>query len=300
VFKPQSGEEFVVQSGVENRNDSTVPESEHTDEPNAPIQFKSENIAVSSYTLPATNLAYTGESIASFRTMLKRYNRWLTFSRGSGDADSCWINLQAKAFPALRGNVAGAIHQTNLAAPYNYVNTVLMHWVTYMFSGWRGGIRYKVIPRRGIHYCDIAASRHAANGGVFSISSAAYNILNLSSQSQVGASTVIAGSLADAEQTGHEGMAYTTSHVNPALEFEIPYYSQYRFAPGKTQNWSTADDDFAQHYTVFINQINDRPDVGISVGCYDMYVAAGEDFQTYFFTGLPRMYFESTPPTPAT
>jgi hypothetical protein len=303
VFKPQSGEEFTPQSGTETvpsqgRNDSTVPESEHTDEPNAPIQFKSDNIAVASYTMPATNLAFTGESILSFRTMLKRYNRWLTFGRGT-DADACWINLQAKAFPALRGNVTGAIHTTATATSYNYVNTVLLHWVTYMFSGWRGSIRYKVIPRRGIQYCDIMASRHTANGGIFSIASGAYTTAALSSQSEIAESTVLSGSTADAEQTGHEGVAYTNSHVNPVLEFEIPYYSQFRFAPGKTQNWSTASDDFAQHYSVFVNQVNDRPDIGISVGCYDMFVAAGEDFQTYFFTGLPRMYYEASPPAPA-
>lgn len=294
VFKPQSGEEFTPQSGQE-----TVPESEHTEEVNAPIQMQSEQIAVASYTLPTTNLMYTGESIQSFRTMLKRYNRWLTFGAEGNPAGTAYVNLQAKAFPALRGNVAGAIHTTSLAAPYNYCNTVLLHWVSYMFSGWRGGIRYKVIPKRCIQCSEMTASRHSANGGVFSVTSGNYISALLSSQSEIAASTVLNGSLQDAEQTGYEGLAYTTSKVNPVLEFEIPWYSQFRFSPGKIQNWSTADDDFCQHMTVFCSQIKDRPDLNASVGCYDMFVSTGEDFQTFFFTGLPRMYYEASPPAAA-
>ncbi len=292
VFKPQSGEELEPQSG------EVVPESENTAEVNAPQHMMSENIAVPSVTLPCTNLMFTGESIQSFRTMLKRYNRWLTFGRGNV-AGAAWVNLQANSFPALRGNVTGAIHNTSLAAPYNYMNTVLLHWVTYMFSGWRGGIRYKVVPRRGIQYCDMVASRHAANGGSLSVTTASYNPLPLSSASEIAESTILNGAGVDREQTGHEGLAYSISHVNPCLEFEVPYYSRYRFSPGKTQNWTTVSNDYSNYYSVFINQINDRPDIGTSVGCYDSYVAAGEDFQVYFFTGLPRMYYESAPPAPS-
>lgn len=295
VFKPQSGVEFVPQSGTEN----TIPEGEHTDEPNAPTQTMSEQIAVDSVTMPQTNLVFTGEAINSFRTMLKRYNRWMTYGVSGNLTGSAYVNMQGKAFPALRGNVLGAIHTTAAAASYNYVNTVLLHWVTYMFSGWRGGIRYKVIPKRGIQYCDITASRHSGNGGTFSVNSGAYTAASLSSQSEIAASTILAGSAVDKEQTGTEGLAFTTSLVNPVLEFEVPWYSQFRFSPGKTQNWSTTSDDFCQHMSIFCNQINDRPDFADAVGSYDLFVAAGEDFQTYFFTGLPRMYYESAAPAPA-
>lgn len=294
VFRPQSGREFEVQSGME-----TVPESEATTEANAPEQTQSEQIAVESYTLPQTNLMYTGESIQSFRTMLKRYNRWMTFGATGNPAGAAYVKYEGKAFPLLRGNVNGAYHNTSTAAAYNYCNTILLHWVTYMFSGWRGGIRYKVIPKRGIQYCDITASRHTANGGTFSIVSGNYTELPLSSLSEIAESTVYSGSQLDAEQTGHEGLAYTTSQVNPVLEFEVPWYSQYRFSPGKTQNWATLDDDYSQFMTIFINQIYDRPDYTPAVGCYDLFVAAGEDYQTFFFTGLPRMYYENTPPPPA-
>lgn len=292
-----TGKQFSSQSGAE--NSSTVPESEHTDEPNAPIQMKSENIGVNSSSMPATNLVYTGESIQSFRTMLKRYNRWLTMGVFSGTPGIAWLNLEALAFPALRGAVAGAINFTITGTNYNYVNTVLLHWVTYMFSGWRGGIRYKVLPKRGIQYCDITASRHVSNGNAFSVTQGDLDPATLNSQSQIAASTVLDGSTKDKEQTGHEGLAYTTSLVNPVLEFEVPYYSKYRFAPGKTQNWSGINDDFAQHYTVYIQQINDRADLAGSVGTYDVFCSIGEDFQTFFFTGLPRMYYEPSPPTPA-
>jgi hypothetical protein len=128
VLKPQSGElELEPQSGV-------VPESEHTDEPNAPIQDKSEPIAVMSTNLPETNLVFTGEAITSFRSMLKRYNRFTAYC--STDFIPQNLYYQANMFPYLRGNVAGAVHLTGALASYNYCNTVLLHWVTYAFSGW--------------------------------------------------------------------------------------------------------------------------------------------------------------------
>lgn len=293
VFKPQSGLE--PQSGEE----KIVPESQNTDEANAPVHMMSENIAVNSVTMPTTNLVYTGESIRSFRTMLKRYNRWLGFGNETNTADSVWIRGEFKSFPLLRGNVAGAIHQTAALAPYNYVNTVMLHWVTYMFSGWRGGIRYKVIPKRGVQYCDMVASRHNYTGSLSAgVSSFPYVETSLSSNSEMGYASVFGSNFSDEDDTGAEGLAYTTSLVNPVMEFEVPFYHQYRFIPGKVQNWAAINTDPCLWYSIHINQINDRTELGSNVGGYDMFVAAGEDFQTYFFTGLPRMYLENSPPLP--
>jgi hypothetical protein len=293
VFVPDSYfQNFVLQP----QSGDLIPESENTEEPNAPMHMKSESIAVQSWTMPETNLVYTGESISSFRSMLKRYNRWMCI--GVPDNGASWISFNSPLFPALRGSVSGAIHTTSGAQPYNYMNTVMVHWVTYMFSGWRGSMRYKVIPKRGGTYCDITASRLTNNGGALGYSFGSYAAASLSSASEIASSIVLDGSTKDKENTGAEGLCYTNSHVNPVLEFEVPFYSPDRFYPGKRENWGTGLTDI-EYFNVYINQISDYGDFVAPVACYDLFVAAGEDFQTYFFTGLPPLYYEASPPAPA-
>merc|ERR1711925_8464 len=69
----------------------------------------------------------------------------------------------------------------------------------------------------------------------------------------------------DRPLSGVEGSLYQTGLINPNVEFEVPYYSLYRFSPGKAEDLTTTLD-------------------------------YNEDFQTYFFTGLPPMYYETAPP----
>jgi hypothetical protein len=159
-------------------------------------------------------------------------------------------------------------------------------------------MRYKVIPKRGGTYCDITASRLTNNGGALGYSFGSYAAASLSSASEIASSIVLDGSTKDKENTGAEGLCYTNSHVNPVLEFEVPFYSPDRFYPGKRENWGTGLTDI-EYFNVYINQISDYGDFVAPVACYDLFVAAGEDFQTYFFTGLPPLYYEASPPAPA-
>lgn len=299
VFRTQSG--FLNQSG-----EATIPEHEATDEPNAPVKMNSENIAVESFNLPETNLVYTGESIQSFRTLLKRYNKFRTI--GYEEYPPTRMNNCFANFPFLRGYVAGAINITSNTTPYNYCNTVLLHWVTYMFSGWRGSIRYKLIPRITGMSCDITVSRRPTsstndysfqtsfNNPKGNTSAIAYDAVYINSDLQAGIAP------GDREQSGTSGIAYANSQVNPVLEWEMPYYSKYRYVPGKTENWTSLNNPFTEYCIVCINQTIENGQSGFNepsaAGCFDYHVAAGEDFQTYFFTGLPPMYLEVLPPMP--
>jgi hypothetical protein len=196
-------------------------------------------------------------------------------------------------FPYLRGNVAGAIQQTAAAAPYNYCNTVMLHWVTYAFSGWRGSIRYKLLPRGGynernhmttyVQRSHLFGAAYARNEGLMP----GYANSTDAAKAIMYRETL----LPTPEQpfTGVLGAAYGRSEVNPILEFEVPYYSNNRFTPGKTEDL-TGLNVFNECFDYFI-QGNGSNDL-----VYDIHVATGEDFQTFFFTGLPRMYYEPLPP----
>lgn len=152
VVKPQSGLELSSSSQT-----AVVPETLSAPEQNAPMQEASTNIAVASYAHENTNLVYFGETIKSFRTLLKRYNKWRILGDFTSAAVS--VRMQFNAFPFLRGNVSGAVDTRAGPASYNYCNTVMLHWVTLMFNGWRGSIRYKLLPRMDNGNIDTLVSR---------------------------------------------------------------------------------------------------------------------------------------------
>jgi len=288
VCKPQMG--FEAQSGSEEK---LVSESQNTQEPSAPQQDVAETLGPTMSDNSDINKVFTGESITSFRTMLKRYNLWNAISSLSGAPKIIYGRLNM--YPYFRGNVAGAVDQTDALAPYNYCNTILLHWCTWAFSGWRGSIRYKFLLKGPMQMSDrliMYVQRHP-------IGEAAYRQgittpPNYLSSKQVAKSVIPSYNVStfpnsDQVFTGMKGQIFQSGWLNPNIEFECPYYSPYRFTPGKeedltnTANWNEGFD-----YFISLD--------GATSSSIDIHVSAGEDFQLYFFTGLPRLYYEASAP----
>lgn len=279
VFKPQSGEE-----------ESDLP---NTSEPSAPMQMESMKLGPDTTQHDLMNKVYTGECITSFRQMLKRYNLHTTIGFQTTDEET--IQLRSCMFPFLRGNVSGAINTTGAAASYNYCNTVLLHWVTNCYSGWRGSIRYKLIPkhlRNSSGSLNRAAVERTNELSGYQLRSQAS--VDLSVPSAAGWSSVVANTAGlpapGKPPFGYQGMALQTEVVNDCLEFEVPFYAVERFHPGKQENWTTITN------VPFFDLTIDG-EGSLNTG-FDLYCATGEDFQTYFWTGCPPMYFEASPPAP--
>lgn len=68
------------------------------------------------------NLVYTGESISSFRTLLKRFNRWLSF--GHQIQHPVQIFRQLTLYPFYRGAFDNGVHNSQRGS-YNYCNTTM-------------------------------------------------------------------------------------------------------------------------------------------------------------------------------
>eukprot|EP00997_Jenningsia_sp_PLL12_P009099 NODE_5_length_6398_cov_171.445267_g4_i0.p2 GENE.NODE_5_length_6398_cov_171.445267_g4_i0~~NODE_5_length_6398_cov_171.445267_g4_i0.p2 ORF type:complete len:898 (+),score=9.12 NODE_5_length_6398_cov_171.445267_g4_i0:3343-6036(+) len=280
-FPPQSGSEIV-------------PESENTAEPSAPQQEQADSVGPGKTNHEMINLVYTGESITSFRPLLKRYN--LHENLGYAGFASYRVRFGRRCmFPYLRGNVDGAVHVTAASDPYNYCNTVLMHWVTYAFSGWRGSIRNKFLPSGLIAGAEnLAYYIQRAPIGTLEFSEGAAGVGSISSESDTAYTGVVNDSFVsfpgDTQQlSGVNGAVFQHGSINPVAEFESPYYSPFRFSPGKDENktgFATFEESF--DYRIF----GEAP----STMAISKFVAAGEDFQVYFFTGLPVMYYEEVPP----
>lgn len=295
VFRAGQRVLMEPQSGAE------VPESQNTAEPSAPLQTQSDPLGPGWQDNALLNKVFTGESIMSFRQMLKRYTLHERISIGIGATDeNRRITLTRNMFPYLRGNVSGAVHTTVDGEAYSYCNTLLLHWVTLAFQGWRGSIRRKVL-----FFNEGIAS---ISGGTYVQREPEFSKYSTYSQSILTAATpattdqgayevvrnddILLGSV-ESNVIGAKGMAYANTRVNPNLEFESPYYSTYRFYPGKNQNY-TDGNIRSEGFSLIGNVAADANSE------FDIHVATGEDFQTYFWTGLPRMYYENAPPLPAT
>jgi hypothetical protein len=283
VFRPQMGEEIVS-------------EAQNTPEPSAPQQAESDKLGPSQQDNSMINMVFTGESILSFRTMLKRYNLWRRENLNiadSGDEFVYTTDINLAAYPFLRGKVSGAVDfSTN--GEYNFVNTVLMHWVTYAFQGFRGSIRYKALANMtntsSVIQGNVTVQRKPLGDMLYAKNQDV--VTSFFYQSAAAASVVLDYAAPITRiNTGVRGLTYTNMDINSATEFEIPYYSRDRFVPGKVQNWTDVVQQVEGFKVKFNGVVTDK-------SVMDFYVAAGEDFQVYMWTGLPRMYCESFPPSP--
>lgn len=296
VAKPQAGMASDVQrTSVQAGTSVTIPESFGTDEPDAPQQEQSTQVGPGLTNHEMLGRVYTGESIQSFRMLLKRYNLHSAISTG-GSVSNTHSTLQGRRpmFPYLRGNVSGAVDKTNT---YNFCNTVLLHWVTWAFQGWRGAVRWKILLRDP-HWKYLTMYTQRVPNGSWSIETGFnrtrqttpnYVTDNLVAHSAV-VTKGVGGLYSNPIPVGVRGAAYTNSNVNPVLEFESPFYSPYRFCPGKQENYTSLlryTEGFDYSITGLLNDEQ----------AFDFWCAAGEDFQCYFFTGLPRLYYEASPPT---
>lgn len=295
-FEPQSG--FVPQSGL-------VPDAIGDNENDAPQQSNVITLGVPTTPHPDMNKVYMGETIASFRSMLKRYTNWRTDMHvGSSGLQQTMETLNA--YPYLRGYQPFGIHSTVTSLPYTYCNNTLMSWVRNAHSGWRGSIRYKFLPSGdtygGNAGYDLTVQRGSPNTlGYSGVARSIWPVgttLTSSQLAQLGVSRTAANGVPafGYPPSGINGMVYTATKVNPVLEVEIPFYAKRRFGAGKTGDYITTNPRGGTGYTVYseFRSQNTNP-----FG-YHQYVAAGEDFQVYFFSGLPRVWYAPDSPLPDT
>ena len=289
VFKPQMGLEMTPQSGEE-----VVPDSFGAEQ-DKPEHETSLSIGPTMDGLDKVSTVFTGESIKSFRQILKRYN--LHSSLGVLSTGDRLIYLNTAYFPFLRGHVTGAKDTTAVAATYNYCNTILMHWVVNCFSGWRGSIRTKVIPQGYYNTNDRLIKIHVERD---LIDSGAYNQYRITrvaapayANNNQAAEDAVVGTAGLHKTFGARGQMFNIDRINPVAEFEIPWYSNKRFIPGKIEDYTgtrgfTAHEMSGVDYYISIN--------GNNTTTLDFHHAIGEDFTTYFWTGCPPMYYEANPP----
>jgi hypothetical protein len=195
--------------------------------------------------------------------------------------------------PYLRGNVADAVNTTAAAAPYNYCNTLLYHWVRYAFQGQRGGQRWTIYQKssRVNDFCgNVSVWRNTFAGLEYADSTAGDGSAKTTA---VNSQEAIIGATSITDATfpidSWNGGRIQQHRINPITQIEIPYMSNVRFTPGKVESL-TGLEFFDGTWSMRLNTN------GAANSRFELYHSTGEDFQVYMWTGLPRMYYEANPP----
>jgi hypothetical protein len=235
------------------------------------------------------NKVFFGEKMVSFRPMLKRYYPWAAFLVPAAGGNLQSQQIIHRMFPAYRGAVPGAVHSAG-GTPYNYFNMTLMNFLAPAFQAWRGSIRYKIFPR-----CRTAANAGAGIAKISATDGLAYSTTTLTFDTTTASKAANTVLFSGAFNGRTKGGIVVVQGVNPAIEYELPWWESMRFCAGKFNNWTGTP---AGLYTPGggANILIDS--VSASASIYDSYVAAGDDFSFHFFTGWPAMYYRPTVPTP--
>lgn len=273
-----------VQSGEE-----VVQDAEATKQASAPMQSSSEYIgSMNIDDNDETNHVFFGEEIKSFRPMLKRYalhNRNTSEDEATG---SYWWNLRSPAFPFGRG-----FTETPAMTPTaNVSENTLLNYLSLGYTGWRGGIRRKLflsynkitdgaLTNNGL--LDLASVNRNQSYRAFSPYGSGYSTVDTSTYlgtllSQQGVST----------KFFNGGTANPISN-NPVLDVEIPFYSAWRFLPTKRDSNNV---DNLANVNPPTYDLTMRAEGTEAIPLVTDFVATGEDFNLFFFTGCPVLYRE--------
>jgi hypothetical protein len=277
---------------------NAVDSDQNTTLPSQPIQ--TESLGTMACIGPVSSIADIcfGEKIASFRSLIKRYNlhEIMVFTSPSGSlGDITHYARWSKAFPIPRGKNSNGIHLTHTDTKYNYVHNTLMNYLAVAYAARRGGIRLKFQP------LDRSTTSSAPLMQIHHMCSRQYNVLPSEAtviQTEFGAAATtsrVAATISHYE-TGRAGMMAQDVAAQPILECEIPYYSRYRFSPSQLDS----TDAFPEYETGFRYDLVATRRAAVSGYRVMKYVAAGDDFSFFFYIGPPRAFYQPSNPAPKT
>lgn len=150
-------------------------------------------------------------------------------------------------------------------------NTSPIAFFSPMYAGWRGGLRHKLLFARS---SNADSSPSATRVGFVDSIGWITDTLFRGSNLAAGLSDILG-------VYSNGGSAATNMGVNNTIEYELPYYRGQRFSPARIISAESNLSDSAVIQTANF--------VG-SVCSFQDWVATGEDYSLFFFTGVPIMY----------
>jgi hypothetical protein len=220
-------------------------------------------------------LVYGGEDIRTMRAFMKRPNLLRIWPVPVASGFTLYVD------EVLMPRARGYYSNPGWANGFEYNRNSFLTLGRYAYAGFRGGIRYKMYtPTKGV---DVAYA--------FSKSDKAYNLTaytithNFGPGNSSGDGLIESRSLVrnlDILSNTPREMQY--SNQTPAVEAEFPFYSRMRFKPTSAQDYDERfPDNPEEPGKVTYMRVNESATNSVA----REFVSAGEDFQLYFFTGLP-------------
>jgi len=227
-----------------------------------------------------------GETVVSFRTLLKRYNLSCGLSPTINAAANSVNRFTISSFPPYRGAVAGA------RDTYNYACHTLLNHLAPCFLGYRGGIRHKFVHMSPNRSGLLAASLGDSGPGGVTYSHDAYDAGN-----GVTFAYNVSEGFQDNPWRGLSGTVLTPSTNQPVLEVEVPYYTSRKYVHTRNIGTETIVPTTTKNVT------NRAPSLNVSVfapavsGHFPLldFVSIGEDFNLLFFICTPLLYRGASP-----
>lgn len=252
-----------------------------------------------------------GETVTSFRQLLKRYNLSTAIYNPSepGDAEHMFVtNGEYSTFPPFRGSFDYVRNITG-STDFNYVRTTLLNFLVPCFLGYRGSIRHKFITVRsglGTNTTFVSLLDTGRSGGECVEGSTMVTLVTAKTARK---QLLKAGGEA---MDGFGGSACIAEGHNPVLEVEFPHYSNAKyFVLNSVATEAYRDATLADilpappMYKLTTVGVNRLPEDGSansngaalrsSPSVILDYVAVGEDFSLHFFLATPILYLYNDP-----
>jgi len=266
-FAPQSSDD-VGNIGAPGENPTTIEVNPHTGDSSKRLDS-----------------VFYGETVASLRQILKRYVYHSTIGRGitasTTDSEIYWHTLPS--FPRSYGNPVSSF-DTFSGHPANAVGNTMLNYMGPAYAGWRGSIRYKVDATGTQNISELAIARSVgdtmADNGALNYTATKANVSVSLTLSQA------------YNQWALNGMVQTNTSNVPVLEADLPFQSKYRFrfSQNLADNKDGTADDGSSTDGLKIIAKNDGSGSSTHWGGMDLYVAAGDDFNFFFFVNAPPYF----------
>eukprot|EP00918_Siedleckia_nematoides_P034996 GHVU01076075.1.p1 GENE.GHVU01076075.1~~GHVU01076075.1.p1 ORF type:complete len:533 (+),score=10.97 GHVU01076075.1:126-1601(+) len=233
---------------------------------------------------------FFGETIKSFRAMAKRFYYFTDYGYGP-DLPITAFSARISAFPYNRGGVPNAVNGSTTGS-YNFCNTTMLNYLSFAYVGWRGSLRWKVIGTgKGRMNTTFSVTRVPFGSNYFLSTAAVMN--NPQGLADADQANAIAANGLLANTSGASGKHIGVLELAPAVEVEIPFYTNNRMLMcRKKDRTSGAYSDSQEVDGVQINSLGYTTTVGESYTKFECHVAGGDDFSTYFYIGPPLLYYE--------
>jgi hypothetical protein len=217
------------------------------------------------------NKLYMGETITSFRNLLKRDNYYSTVVIQSENQGNIYTHPAQPFYP----NIVNGFPRSG--ATTNDCEMTMVNYVKLAFSGYKGGIRWKLLncgPTKGM----VTAIRDYIYSGS-SFTDDTFNYVNAATwrtsiKNHIGRQVMC-------------GSGFNHTGINPLLEFEMPYQTANKFQIVQTTSPITTT--FKLEEPVFIYGYIRDGSATADNSLY-MFVSAAEDFTCYFFLGWVPIY----------